>query len=65
MMLKKIAKILEQFHNPQHLYTTFLCTISLHHKVVDAKITFEEKDGKVTNLVLHQNGQDMPAVKTK
>ena len=36
------------------------------YKVVDAKITFERDDnGKVTNLVLHQNGQDMPAPKVK
>jgi len=36
------------------------------YKAVDAKITFERDDnGKVTNLVLHQNGQDMPAIKVK
>lgn len=34
------------------------------YKVVDARITFErDKDGKVTRLVLHQNGQDMPGNK--
>jgi CubicO group peptidase (beta-lactamase class C family) len=31
------------------------------YKVVDAQITFEkDKAGKVTQLVLHQNGRDMP-----
>lgn len=36
------------------------------YKVVDAKITFVKDDGgKVTNLVLHQQGQDMPASKIK
>ena len=36
------------------------------YKVVDAKITFErDENGNVTNLVLHQNGQDMPATKIK
>ena len=36
------------------------------YKVVDANITFERDDnGKVTNLVLHQNGKDMPATKIK
>lgn len=36
------------------------------YKVVDAKITFEKDEtGKVTNLILHQNGQDMPAYKIK
>jgi CubicO group peptidase (beta-lactamase class C family) len=31
------------------------------YKMVDAQITFEkDKAGKVTQLVLHQNGQDMP-----
>jgi len=34
------------------------------YKVVDAQITFErDKDGKVTGLVLHQNGQDTPGKK--
>lgn len=36
------------------------------YKIVDAEITFERDDnGKVTKLVLHQNGQDMPAAKIK
>ncbi|WP_077367016.1 serine hydrolase [Anaerosalibacter sp. Marseille-P3206] len=36
------------------------------YKIVDAKITFErDENGKVANLVLHQNGQDMPAIKVK
>lgn len=36
------------------------------YKIVDAKITFErDENGKVVNLVLHQNGQDMPATKIK
>lgn len=35
-------------------------------RVVDARITFVRDDsGKVTSLVLHQNGQDMPAEKVK
>lgn len=34
------------------------------YKVVDAQITFEKDDsGAVTNLVLHQNGANMPAPK--
>ena len=34
------------------------------YKVVDAQITFEKnKDGKVTKLVLHQNGRDMPGIR--
>lgn len=34
------------------------------YKVVDAQLTFErDKDGKVTRLVLHQNGADMPGIK--
>ncbi len=36
------------------------------YKVVDARITFERDDGgKVTGLVLHQNGASVPARKTK
>ncbi len=35
-------------------------------KVVDAQITFvKDNDGKVTGLVLHQNGNDMPAKKVE
>ncbi len=35
-------------------------------RVVDAKITFVKDDkGAVTSLILHQNGRDMPARKTK
>ena len=30
-------------------------------KVVDAQITFVKEDGKVTHLILHQNGRDMKA----
>ena len=34
------------------------------YKVVNAQITFEKnKDGKVTKLILHQNGQDLPGIK--
>jgi serine-type D-Ala-D-Ala carboxypeptidase/endopeptidase len=34
------------------------------YKVVDAKLSFEkDKDGKVTQLVLHQNGRDLPGKK--
>lgn len=36
------------------------------YKVVDAEISFvKDEKGQVTNLVLHQNGQDMPARKIK
>lgn len=35
-----------------------------YYKVVDARITFErDKDGKVTRLVLHQNGQQTPGIR--
>lgn len=35
------------------------------YKVVDAKLSFEkDKDGQVTKLVLHQNGRDLPGVKS-
>jgi len=35
-------------------------------KTVDAQITFvREENGQVTKLILHQNGQDIPAKKTK
>jgi CubicO group peptidase (beta-lactamase class C family) len=35
-------------------------------KVVDAQITFiKDENGKVTSLILHQGGQDMPAEKIK
>ena len=30
-------------------------------KVVDAQLTFVKEDGKVTNVILHQNGRDMKA----
>ncbi|MFI5401673.1 MAG: serine hydrolase [Planctomycetota bacterium] len=34
------------------------------YKIVDARITFEkDKDGKVSRIVLHQNGQDMPGIR--
>jgi serine-type D-Ala-D-Ala carboxypeptidase/endopeptidase len=34
------------------------------YKIVDAQIRFEsDKDGKVTRLVLHQHGKDMPAAR--
>ena len=36
------------------------------YKVVDARISFQrDAAGKVTGLVLHQNGRDLPAKKTK
>lgn len=35
------------------------------YKVIDAQITFVKEDGKTIKLILHQNGQDMPAAKTK
>lgn len=36
------------------------------YKAVDAQISFQrDASGKVTGLVLHQNGRDMPATKTK
>ena len=32
------------------------------YKVVDAQLTFKlDKDGKAEELILHQNGQHMPA----
>ena len=34
-------------------------------KVVDAQITFVKEDGKVTHLILHQNGRDMKAKRVK
>ena len=35
------------------------------YKIVDARISFErDANGKVKDLVLHQNGHDIPAVKT-
>jgi hypothetical protein len=35
-------------------------------KVVDAQISFQRgADGKITGLVLHQNGRDAPATKAK
>jgi CubicO group peptidase (beta-lactamase class C family) len=34
------------------------------YKVVNAQITFDkDKDGKVTKLVLHQNGREMPGIR--
>ncbi len=30
-------------------------------KVIDAQVTFVKEDGKVTHLILHQNGRDMKA----
>ncbi len=33
------------------------------YKVVDAQITFDVNDGAVKSLTLHQNGQNMPALK--
>ncbi|ODT70244.1 MAG: hypothetical protein ABS75_14160 [Pelagibacterium sp. SCN 63-23] len=33
------------------------------YKVVDAQITFDVADGEVKALILHQNGQNMPALK--
>ena len=36
------------------------------YKVVDAQISFTRDDaGSVDGLILHQNGQNMPAAKTK
>jgi len=32
-------------------------------KVVDAQLTFVKKDGKVTHVILHQNGRDMKATR--
>lgn len=35
-------------------------------KEVDAQITFEkDPTGKVTRLILHQGGMDVPGIKTK
>jgi len=39
---------------------------TMFYKVVDATLTFQhDADGAVTGLVLHQNGRDIPATKTK
>lgn len=35
------------------------------YKVVDAKITFTKEDEKVTKLILHQFGQELPGIKIK
>jgi CubicO group peptidase (beta-lactamase class C family) len=36
------------------------------YKVVDAQLTFEvDADGKATNLILHQNGTDVPGVRVE
>ena len=36
------------------------------YKIVDAKITFEkDEEGNVTHLILHQMGQEIPALKIK
>ncbi|HEY5093769.1 MAG TPA: serine hydrolase [Candidatus Eremiobacteraceae bacterium] len=36
-----------------------------YYKIVDARISFErDANGKIKDLVLHQNGRDIPAVKT-
>jgi hypothetical protein len=32
-----------------------------YYKIVDAQITFTRTNGKVTGLILHQNGRDVPA----
>ncbi len=38
--------------------------LEFFYKVVEASITFvEDENGKITSLILHQNGQDMPAKK--
>jgi hypothetical protein len=34
-------------------------------KAVDAQITFVKEDGRVTKLVLHQNGRDTPGRKVR
>lgn len=34
-------------------------------KVVDAQITFVREDGRITRLILHQNGQDIPGPKVQ
>ncbi|MFC1724972.1 serine hydrolase [candidate division KSB1 bacterium] len=40
--------------------------VEFFYKTVKAEITFEkDKTGKVTRLILHQNGKDMPAKKIK
>ena len=35
------------------------------YRIVDAQISFTMQDGTVTGLVLHQNGQDMPAARVE
>jgi serine-type D-Ala-D-Ala carboxypeptidase/endopeptidase len=40
-------------------------TTEFFYKVVDAQLSFQkDKDGKVSKLVLHQNGRDLPGVKS-
>jgi len=34
-------------------------------KAVDAQISFVKEGGRVTSLVLHQNGQNVPGQKVK
>jgi CubicO group peptidase (beta-lactamase class C family) len=35
------------------------------YRVVDAQVTFVVDEGKATGLILHQNGQDMPALRVE
>ncbi len=38
---------------------------SFYYKVVDAQVTFvRDANGKITQLILHQNGRDIPAVRS-
>lgn len=38
---------------------------SFFYKIVDAQISFVVEDGKAKSLVLHQNGQNMPALRVE
>jgi D-alanyl-D-alanine-carboxypeptidase/D-alanyl-D-alanine-endopeptidase len=38
---------------------------SFYYKIVDAQVTFvRDANGKITQLILHQNGRDIPAVRS-
>jgi D-alanyl-D-alanine-carboxypeptidase/D-alanyl-D-alanine-endopeptidase len=56
------GKLMAQATGQQKLQVFAESPTKFFYKVVDAQITFEkDSSGKVTQLVLHQHGQDMPA----
>jgi CubicO group peptidase (beta-lactamase class C family) len=58
------GKLMAQATNQDKVQIFPESDIKFFYKVVNAQITFEKnKDGKVTKLVLHQNGRDMPGIK--